>query len=174
MFTVLNPETVWIEANVPESAVNRLGAAKDAAVGSSREAGKLMPITGDGRGQFLSLGLEVDAITRTVPLLFETNNREGQFRIGQNVMLHVETARVEQSIAVPESALVDEGEQLVAFVQVGGETFQKREIKAGIRDAGFVQILDGIQEGERVVTKGAYALRLSSISGVIPAHGHAH
>ena len=137
VFTVLNPETVWIEANVPESAVNRLGAAKDAAVGSSREAGKLMPITGDGRGQFLSLGLEVDAITRTVPLLFETNNREGQFRIGQNVMLHVETARVEQSIAVPESALVDEGEQLVAFVQVGGETFQKREIKAGIRDAGL-------------------------------------
>ena len=38
----------------------------------------------------------------------------------------------------------------------------------------FVQVLDGIKAGERVVTKGAYAIRLSSISGAIPAHGHAH
>jgi multidrug efflux pump subunit AcrA (membrane-fusion protein) len=59
-------------------------------------------------------------------------------------------------------------------VQVSGETFQKRELKVGIRDSGFVQVLEGIKAGERVVTKGAYAIRLSSISGVIPAHGHAH
>jgi multidrug efflux pump subunit AcrA (membrane-fusion protein) len=63
---------------------------------------------------------------------------------------------------------------LVAFVQVSGETFEKRELKVGIRDSGFVQVLEGIKAGERVVTKGAYAIRLSSISGVIPAHGHAH
>ena len=51
---------------------------------------------------------------------------------------------------------------------------EKRELKVGIRDSGFVQVLEGIKAGERVVTKGAYAIRLSSISGVIPAHGHAH
>jgi RND family efflux transporter MFP subunit len=174
VFTVLNPETVWIEASIPESGVARLSMAKDAAVESPGEPGRFTPITGDGRGQLLSLGLEVDAATRTVPLIYETANRDGQFRVGQNVTLHVETARVDETVAVPESALVEEGDQLVAFVQVSGETFEKREIKAGIRDTGFVQVLDGIKEGERVVTKGAYAIRLSSISGVIPAHGHAH
>jgi multidrug efflux pump subunit AcrA (membrane-fusion protein) len=81
---------------------------------------------------------------------------------------------VDEWVAVPESALVEEGDQLVAFVQVSGETFEKRELKVGIRDSGFVQVLEGIKAGERVVTKGAYAIRLSSISGVIPAHGHAH
>jgi len=174
VFTVLNPETVWIEGSIPESGVARLSKAKDAAVESPGEPGRFTPITGDGRGQLLSLGLEVDAATRTVPLIYETANREGQFRVGQNVTLHVETARVDETVAVPESALVEEGDQLVAFVQVSGEMFEKREIKAGIRDTGFVQVLDGIKEGERVVTKGAYAIRLSSISGVIPAHGHAH
>jgi len=109
-----------------------------------------------------------------VSLIYETTNREGRFRIGQDVTLHVETARADDSVAVPESALVEEGDQLVAFVQVSGETFEKREIRAGIRDTGFVQVLDGIRAGERVATKGAYAIRLSSISGVIPAHGHAH
>jgi RND family efflux transporter MFP subunit len=174
VFTVLNPETVWIEASIPESGVARLSKAKGAAVELPGEPGRFTPITGDGRGQLLSLGLEVDATTRTVPLIYETGNREGQFRVGQDVTLHVETARVEDTVAVPDSALVEEGDQLVAFVQVSGETFEKREIKAGIRDTGFVQVLDGIKEGERVVTKGAYAIRLSSLSGVIPAHGHAH
>lgn len=174
VFAVLNPETVWIEVSVPESGVARLSHAKDAAVELPGEPGRFAPITGNGRGQLLSLGLEVDATLRTVPLIYETANREGQFRVGQNVTLHVETARVEETVAVPESALVHEGDQLVAFVQVSGETFEKREIQAGIRDTGFVQVLAGIKEGERVVTKGAYAIRLSSISGVIPAHGHAH
>ena len=174
VFTVLNPETVWIEAHIPESGVARLSKGKDAAVELPGEAGRFTSITGDGRGQLLSLGLEVDATTRTVPLLYETSNRDGQLRVGQNVTVYVETARAEDTVAVPDSALVEEGDQLIAFVQVSGETFEKREIKTGIRDSGFVQVLDGLKEGERVVTKGAYAIRLSSISGVLPAHGHAH
>jgi len=174
VFTVLNPDTVWIEASIPESGLARLSKAKEASVELPGEPGHFHPITGDGRGRLLSLGLEVDSNTRTVPLLYETDNHGGHLRVGQNITLHVETARADESFGVPESALVEEGDQLVAFVQVSGETFEKREIKVGIRDTGFVQVLEGIKAGERVVTKGAYAIRLSSISGVIPAHGHAH
>lgn len=174
VFTVLNPETVWIQASIPESGVARLSNAQDAAVEMPGEPGRFTPITGDGRGQLLSLGLEVDAVTRTVPLIYETANREGQFRVGQNVTLHVETARVDETVAVPKSALVEEGDQLVAFVQVSGETFEKREIKAGIRDTGFVQVLDGIKEGERVVTKGAYADAGGRVSRSHRANSHRH
>ena len=54
-----------------------------------------------------------------------------------------------------------------------------KEVKNVIKGNGaltelFVQVLDGVKEGERVVTKGAYAIRLSYLSGVIPSHGHAH
>ena len=97
-----------------------------------------------------------------------------KLRVGQDVVLHVETAQAAGVLAIPESAIVEEGDLLIAFVQISGETFEKREIKAGVRDTAFVQVLDGIQEGERVVTKGAYAIRLSTLTGVIPAHGHAH
>ena len=174
VFTVLNPESVWIEASIPEASVARLSTSKDAAFEIGGQPGQFIPITGEGRGQLVSLGLEVDVATRTVPLIYETPNHESKLRVGQNVTLQIETARAEDAVAVPESAIVEEGDQLVAFVQISGETFEKREIKAGLRDTGFVQVLDGIKEGERVVTKGAYAIRLSSISGVIPAHGHAH
>ena len=44
----------------------------------------------------------------------------------------------------------------------------------GLRDGEYIQVLSGLEEGEQVVTKGAYAIRLASVSTVIPAHGHAH
>jgi membrane fusion protein, heavy metal efflux system len=169
VFTVLNPETVWIEARVPEVAAPRLSEAKDALCEVPGENRQIIPA-----GGLVFAGLEVDTATRTVPLIYELKNGAARLRIGQAVRLHIETARAEETIAIPDSAIVEEGGQAVAFVQLSGETFAKRELKLGIRDGNFVQVLDGVKEGERVVTKGAYAIRLSSISGVIPAHGHAH
>jgi cobalt-zinc-cadmium efflux system membrane fusion protein len=174
LFTVLNPETVWIEAHIPEATVASLGTAKEASIELPGATRQLAPVTGAGRGQLVSLGLEVDAATRTVPLIYEMTNRDGAFRVGQSVMLHVETANAQNALAIPDSALIEEGGWFIAFVQVAGETFQKRELRLGIRDGEWIQVLSGLSEGERVVTRGAYAVRLASASGVIPAHGHAH
>jgi RND family efflux transporter MFP subunit len=174
LFSVMDPSVVWVEAGIPEASVARLSQARAAYIEGAGDDQSPIPVTGDGRGRFLSLGLEVDVATRTVPLLYETRNPDGQLRISQNVTLQVETSRVESAVAVPERALVEEGELLIAYVQLSGETFEKRVIRAGIRDKGFVQVLEGLREGERVVSKGAVALRLASMSGVIPAHGHAH
>jgi membrane fusion protein, heavy metal efflux system len=60
------------------------------------------------------------------------------------------------------------------YVQTGGESFQKREVKLGAADGINVQLLSGVEEGERVVTKGAYQIKLSQASGTMPAHGHEH
>jgi membrane fusion protein, heavy metal efflux system len=60
------------------------------------------------------------------------------------------------------------------YVQTAGESFEKREVKLGASDAAQVQLLSGVQEGERVVTKGAYQIKLATLSGTMPAHGHEH
>lgn len=174
LFTVLNPEVIWIEARVPEANVASLGAAKDAAIELPGEKRQLVSVTGGGRGKLISLGLEVDATTRTVPLIYEMANSSAQFRIGQQVTLHVETANAQNAIAIPDSALVEEGGWFVAYVQLSGETFEKRELRLGIRDGEWVQVLSGLSAGERIVTRGAYAVRVSTATGAIPAHGHAH
>jgi cobalt-zinc-cadmium efflux system membrane fusion protein len=173
LFTILNPASVWIEARVPELLAARLSSAKEALCELPGDQSQFISISGEA-GRLVFAGIEVDVTNRTVPLIYELTNTNGQFRIGQAVRLHVETARSDEAVALPDSAIVEEGGQPVAFVQVSGETFEKRELKLGIRDGKFVQVLNGLKEGERVVTKGAYAIRLSSVSGVIPAHGHAH
>jgi RND family efflux transporter MFP subunit len=60
--------------------------------------------------------------------------------------------------AVPDSAIVDENGKPAAFVQLSGEAFEKRYLKLGKKDRGFVQVLAGLSEGEYVTTKGASAV----------------
>ena len=174
VFTVLDADTIHLEAKVPESATRRLAAAKHTTLELPGERGRFLPVTGAGGGRLVFTGLQVDLVTRTVPLVYELKNPAAQLRIGEAVTLHIETDRAEDAVAVPDSALVEEGGRFIVFVQLGGETFDKRDVTLGIRDGNFVQVLAGLQAGERIVTKGAYAIRLASVSSVIPAHGHAH
>jgi RND family efflux transporter MFP subunit len=174
VFTVLDAASAFIEAHVPEASVKRLGATKAASYEVPGEPGQFHAITGDGAGRLVFVGIHVDAATRTVPLIYEVNNAENRLRVGQSVNLFVETARAEDTLAIPSGAIVEEDGRPIAFVQVGGETFQKRDLTVGLRDGNWVQVLSGITEGERVVTKGAYAVRLASVSSAIPAHGHVH
>jgi RND family efflux transporter MFP subunit len=174
LFTVLNPESVWIEARIPEASVGRLSAGKDALVELPDRSGPSAPMIREGVGKLVSLGLEVNVATRTVPLIYELKNTDGLLRIGQSVDLLVETAQVERALAIPGTAIVEEDGRPIAFVQISGETFEKRDLTLGIRDGHWVQVLEGITEGERVVTRGAYAVRLASVSSAIPAHGHVH
>ncbi|MBI4326112.1 MAG: efflux RND transporter periplasmic adaptor subunit [Chloroflexi bacterium] len=174
VFTVLDAATVFVEAHVPEASVKRLGTTKTASYEVPGETGRFIPITGDGTGRLVFVGIQVDAATRTVPLIYEVKNADNRLRVGQSVNLFVETARAEDTLAIPSAAIVEEDGRPIAFVQVGGETFQKRDLTLGIRDGDWVQVLSGITEGERVVTKGAYAVRLASVSSAIPAHGHVH
>jgi multidrug efflux pump subunit AcrA (membrane-fusion protein) len=47
-------------------------------------------------------------------------------------------------------------------------------VRLGIRDGDRVEVKEGVAEGERIVSHGAYAVRLASVATAIPAHGHAH
>jgi multidrug efflux pump subunit AcrA (membrane-fusion protein) len=174
VFTVLDATSVFIEAHVSEASVKRLGTTKAASYEVPGETGQFVPITGDGAGRLVFVGIQVDAATRTVPLIYEAKNPKNRLRVGQSVNLFVESARAEDTLAIPSAAIVEEDGRPIAFVQAGGETFQKRDLTLGIRDGNWVQVLSGITEGERVVNKGAYAVRLASVSSAIPAHGHVH
>jgi RND family efflux transporter MFP subunit len=175
VFTILNTETVLLEGHLPEADLSRLGSSYRATYETTAAPGVVMPILGgDGKGRLVSLGISVDAKTRTVPLVYEVANTAGHLRIGMALTIYVETAQVVEAVVVPLTALVDEDGRAVAFVQAAGETFHKRDLTLGIEDGEFVQVLAGLASGERVVTKGAYAIRLASISTTIPAHGHAH
>lgn len=174
LLRIVDTSVVQVEARVPEALIRRLGEGRSAWAEALGAPGELVALTGDGAGRFLYLGAEVDESTRTLPLVWEVQSPSGALRPGQTLDVHVETSRVEEAVAIPATALVAEDARWVVFVQLGGETFERRDVTLGVRDGDWVELRDGVSEGEWVVTHGGLAIRLASVSSVIPAHGHAH
>ena len=128
--------------------------------------------TGQLNGKVLSFGKTAVANSPFVPFTFEMDN-VGNFIPGSVVEVFLQAAS-QPALVVPVTALLEEQGVFYVYVQTEGESFQKREVKIGAADGLRVQILSGIAEGERVVTKGAYQIKLSTASGTLPAHGHEH
>ncbi len=125
-------------------------------------------------GRLVTIGRIVDPSSRTLPLTYQVSNSRGLLAIGQAVSVRLYTTAHNTALTIPVSAVVDDAGTPVVFVQAGGESFERRSVKLGIRDGDRVEVLQGLSAGERVVSRGAYLVRLAALSTQIPAHGHVH
>lgn len=124
-------------------------------------------------GRLLSYGKSNDVNALYIPVTFSFDNK-GEVIPGTLVDVYLKLQPFDSAIVIPGSALIEEQGFYYAYVQTAGESFVKRELRLGGSDGINVQVLAGLNEGERVVTKGAYQIKLATASGAIPAHGHAH
>ena len=95
---------------------------------------------------------------------------------GSVVTLYLSSAdEAARYVAVPRTALVEEMGNMFVFVQNNPISFEKRSVKVGATDGRYVQVLDGIAAGERVVSKGGVILKLSQGAAALDPHaGHVH
>lgn len=172
LFAVIDLDRVWVTGRAFEADLPKLD---DAGAAWFQVEGRdqVFEITAE-TGRLVTVGSVIDPQTRTVPIVFEVDNTARLLRIGQFATLTVATGEPLTALAVPESALLQEGGQWIAYVQTGGETFERRVVRAGIRSRGWVEVRGGLSAGEHVVTTGAYDLKLAAAAGGAPAHGHAH
>jgi len=167
--TIIDPSIVWLQANVFEKDYYKLGRSEGA---SLVVPGLESPVHLD-RKDFLLLnkGDLVNVKSQTIPVLYEIPNRDRLLKIGQVVQAVIYTAEEKQALCIPESALLKEDGHASVFVQREGEAFERRDVTVGAHFNGWVAIESGLEEGERVVTQGAYQVKLASVTTGI---GHAH
>ena len=127
----------------------------------------------DYNGKLISYGKVIKPGSSFIPVLFELDNLHDLIP-GSFVELFLLTNPSEMELVIPKSALMQDYSLNYVYVQTGGESFEKREVKLGVDDGVSIQILSGVSEGEWVVTKGAYQIKMASMSSTIPAHGHEH
>jgi len=125
-------------------------------------------------GEPIAVGQVIEPVARTTEVRFAFDNVPSRLQIGQSVRLRLLLGDEDSGPAIPESAVVDDGGRPVVFVQSGGESFERRAVRLGSREANYVRVLEGVEPGERVVYRGAYLIRLAAMSTQIPAHGHVH
>jgi RND family efflux transporter MFP subunit len=172
LFTVVDPSVVWLEVNVPAAEASRVGKTEGATTGTSfRVPGSdsAYPVR-----RTISVGSIIDSVSRTVPVIYEVANRDGSLKIGMTAQVAVGTGERVEGIVIPSSAVLDEDGRPIAYVQTGGEQFEKRELTLGGTSGDRTLVRSGIESGERVVTGAAYQVRLASLSTSVPAHGHEH
>lgn len=123
-------------------------------------------------GRLLSVGKSSDENSVYVPVIFEFNN-SGDVIPGSFVEIFLKSTPQRDVLTVPLSALVEDQGVYYVFVQIDEEGYLKREVKLGANDGKHVQVVSGLQAGERVVSRGVAQVKMASFSGAIP-HGHAH
>jgi RND family efflux transporter MFP subunit len=172
LFRIINMNTVWIKASI---AANDIAKIINPSYAWIRLAGLNEPIEINQRnGKLISTGSAIDERTRTIPVIFQRSNTEKLLRIGMTGEINISGNGKHQGLVIPQSALMEEEGRYSVYIHSEGESFVKRDVTLGAREKDRVEILKGVEEGERVVTVGAYQVRLASMSSQLPAHGHEH
>jgi RND family efflux transporter MFP subunit len=173
LFTIINPTRLILKIYVPASKFELANNSNDASFKIEGYEKELR--ISDLKGRKISVSTSLDNVSRTVPVYFEFNNPENKIKVGMYAEVFLKAGEPAEYISIPETAIVDEDGLHTTYVQLEGEAFQKRILKTGITDGGYIQILDGLKVGERIVTKGAYQVRLAALSPESAiGHGHAH
>jgi RND family efflux transporter MFP subunit len=159
---------LWIEVHVAETHVAELSEPR----GLWFEVDGYPEVFELGPESIVAVGGAVDVHSRTLPLIAEVPNADRRLRSGMFAVVHVVREDPHMAPAVPLSALVFEAGVATVYVQRSGETFERRVVRVGVRDGLWTEVLEGVEVGERVVSDGAYLVRLASAKVAVPAHAH--
>jgi membrane fusion protein, copper/silver efflux system len=100
--------------------------------------------------------------TRTARVRIELANPEGLLRPDMYVDAEINTGSAQPVLAVPDSAVLDTGSRQAVFIDKGQGRFEPRDVKLGHRGSGYVEIRDGVTEGEPVVVSANFLIDAES------------
>ncbi|MBI4475161.1 MAG: efflux RND transporter periplasmic adaptor subunit [Acidobacteria bacterium] len=162
---IVNLESVWVEAPIFERDLARLQGQPQAVFTTASFPGS------EFRGRIVNLGAVINEQTRAATAIFEVQNRNGMLRIGMQANVRLDAGETIAALLVPKEAVLDNEGKKIVYVLLSGEEFQRREVTLGDEYGDKVAILSGIEPGQRVVTQGAYQLKLQELR---PADAGAH
>jgi Cu(I)/Ag(I) efflux system membrane fusion protein/cobalt-zinc-cadmium efflux system membrane fusion protein len=101
---------------------------------------------------------EVAQKTRTIQLTLEVPNPGSRLRVGMYATVVFEPVAARNAIAVPSQAVLRTGERNVVIVALGDGRFAPREVRLGPQGEGFVQVLEGLSDGDEIVTSAQFLI----------------
>ena len=153
LYTIADLSRVWILADLYEYEIPFVTAGQQA---------RFAPVGGQPGGPEITatvafIAPSVDPMTRTVKTRLEVMNEDGSLRPGAygTVRLQIPLA---EAISIPRDSVIDTGTRKLAFVRVGEGLFEPRALRLGARAGDRIQVLEGLSEGEEIVTRAQFML----------------
>jgi membrane fusion protein, heavy metal efflux system len=149
VYTIGDLSTVWLVANVREADAPLMH------VGDPVEVRVLAYPDRVFKAKISWIGASIDPNTRRLSVRADVENPDGALKPGMFASFSIITGNTQTAPAVPQSAIVYEGDATRVWVAGADGTIAARSIHIGQISNGMVEILDGLSQGEKVVTSGA-------------------
>ena len=166
LFRIAGLERVWVVAEVPEAQAMNLRRGQKARATSQVDASQSF------EGQLKEILPQVNANSRTVQARFDVPNPGGRLVPGMLLRLQV-SGPTTTRLLVPTEAVIRTGTRAVVIAQKDNGAFEPREVSLGTDLGDQLEVLGGLQEGEKVVVSGQFLVdseaRLKSVLGSMSA-----
>jgi membrane fusion protein, heavy metal efflux system len=159
VFTLGDLSTVWLVAAVPEADAVRVRTGQSIEVRVLALPGEVFTAT------LTAVAAQVDPVTRRVAVRATLPNKDGRLKPQMFANFSIFTSGADTSVAVPEGAVVREGDEARVWVLLAGNELVSREIRTGRISDGMVEVLSGLSPGDRVVTRGSLFVDSAAHSG---------
>jgi membrane fusion protein, copper/silver efflux system len=156
LFRIADLSVVWVLADIAEHDLNLISAGQTVTV---------TPRGYPGRAFTGKIGLIYPMLnkeTRTVRARVELANPDGILRPNMYVDAVIASGSSGQVIAVPENAVINSGAREVVILDLAEGRFEPRPVKTGMRGDGYAEIMQGVSEGEKVVTSANFLIDAES------------
>lgn len=155
LFRIVDNRLLELTVSVPSTALSSLRTGQPLEFSTDAIPGRTF------RGKVQFINPSADPVSRSVKVVAHVPNEEETLRGGLFVKGRILTGAKRSVLQVPRASLVDwdPGQGLAAVFVVNGDTAEKRPIRTGSATPDAVEVTQGLQPGERVVTRGAFNLR---------------
>jgi Cu(I)/Ag(I) efflux system membrane fusion protein len=117
---------------------------------------------------------QVNRETRTARVRIELTNSDLALLPDMYVDAEIDTGSQTPVIAVPDSSVLDTGSRQIVLVDKGEGRFEPREVKLGHRGSGYIEVKEGVTEGEAVVTAANFLIDAeSNLKAALKSFGEA-
>ncbi|NQU11241.1 efflux RND transporter periplasmic adaptor subunit [bacterium] len=161
LVTVVETDPMKLDFAVPERFLPQLQVGQQADVIVAALPGRTFT------GEVYLIDPQINPSTRMARLKARVPNPDGLLRDGLFANVTLITGTRAEAVVVPEQALVPQIDKVIVFVVEDGQA-RRREVRLGARLPGEVEIVDGLQAGEPVVTSGQQKLRDQMPVQVLP------
>jgi Cu(I)/Ag(I) efflux system membrane fusion protein len=156
LFRIADHQVVWVLVDIAERDLEGI------AIGQKVDVRPRAFVNRVFSGEVGLIYPHLNAQTRTARIRIELANPDGLLRPDMYVDAEIDTGSPQPVLSVPESAVLDTGSRQVVFVDKGQGRFEPRDVKLGHRGGGYIEIREGLAEGEPVVVSANFLIDAES------------
>jgi len=166
VFVIADLRTIWVDLSVNQNDIETVAVGQPAEIFCGSDASAV-------RGKVSYVDRVLDVETRMATVRTELDNHQGQHRPGTFVTGRIGIGSGDQGIIVPAAAVQIVNDRSCVFVRTA-DGFALRYVTIGQKDAEEVEILNGVEAGEQIVTRNAFHLKAELTKQAVSGHGHVH